>query len=201
MLKPSPKWALAITASVCALLSACGDEGTTPAVTGTPPASSTSSSIESTSSPRTLETATASDGLCQSDDVTLALGKGDGAAGSVYRPLLITNSGNEPCRIQGFPGVSYVAGDDGHQVGKPADRAGDKGGVVELRPGQVAAADIRFVNVHNYDPATCDPVPVKGLRIYLPQETESNFVPTDGTGCANPDIPGDQLTVRSVHPA
>ncbi|OLZ58085.1 hypothetical protein BS330_12680 [Amycolatopsis keratiniphila subsp. nogabecina] len=193
MSKKSPNWTLAIAASVCAALSACGDGGTAPDSPGTP---STSSSALSTSTPRTTE---APDGLCQSDDVTMALGKGDGAAGSVYRPLLITNSSGEPCRIQGFPGVSYVAGDDGHQVGKPAERSGDKSDMVELSPGQAAAADVQFVNVHNYDPATCDPVPVNGLRIYLPQEADANFVPLDGTGCANPDIPGNQLTVKSVH--
>ena len=111
------------------------------------------------------------------------------------------NVSAKPCLIQGFPGVSYVAGDDGHQVGKDAFREGTKGNAVKLDPGQTAAADIQFVNVHNFDPGTCQPTAVKGLRIYLPQETASNFVPSEGTGCAGTKIPGNQLAVKTVHPA
>ncbi|MFI5593909.1 DUF4232 domain-containing protein [Amycolatopsis sp. NPDC051758] len=128
------------------------------------------------------------------------MSRGAAAAGSVYRMLMITNIRAEPCTIQGFPGVSYVVGDDGHQVGEAAYRQGTKGDVVRLNTGQTAGADIQFVNVHNYDAAACRPTPVRGLRIYLPQETASNFVPMDGTGCASTDIPGNQLSVRTVYP-
>jgi hypothetical protein len=85
------------------------------------------------------------------------------------------------------------------QVGKDAFREGTKGTAVKLDPGQTAAADIQFVNVRNYDPGTCQPTAVKGLRIYLPQETASNFVPAEGTGCASTKIPGNQLSVKTVH--
>jgi hypothetical protein len=191
------------------VLSACGSGGTTPAAsTSTPsssesptPATTTTVSSASTSTPSSPVAAPVDNGLCKAGDVKLSLGQGDAGAGSVYRPLLITNAASRPCLIQGFPGVSYVAGPDGHQVGKDAFREGTKGNAVKLDPGQTAAADIQFVNVRNYDPATCQPTPVKGLRIYLPQETASNFVPADGTGCASTKIPGNQLAVKTVHPA
>ncbi|WP_284740351.1 DUF4232 domain-containing protein [Amycolatopsis sp. RTGN1] len=73
--------------------------------------------------------------------------------------------------MQGFPGVSYVAGDGGHQAGESAYRTGAKGNPVELNPRQTAAADIQFVNVHNHPDDICRPTPARGLRIYLPQET------------------------------
>jgi hypothetical protein len=191
------------------VLSACGSGGTTPAAsTSTPsssesptPATTTTVSSASTSTPSSPVAAPVDNGLCKAGDVKLSLGQGDAGAGSVYRPLLITNASSKPCLVQGFPGVSYVAGEDGHQVGKDAFREGTKGNAVKLDPGQTAAADIQFVNVRNYDPATCQPTPVKGLRIYLPQETASNFVPADGTGCASTKIPGNQLAVKTVHPA
>ena len=192
------------------LVSACGG-GATPAASSSTPSSPVSSTTATTAASSTgsatTTTATTSanaapaDGLCKAADVKLALGQGDAGAGSVYRPLLITNVSSHPCTIQGFPGVSYVAGDDGHQVGKDAFREGTKGNAVMLNKGQTAAADIQFVNVHNYDPGTCQPTAVKGLRIYLPQETASNFVPMDGAGCASTNIPGNQLTVKTVHPA
>ncbi len=201
---------VAASAGVLAL-AACGSGGTTPAASSSTPstsASPTSTTVTTTaSSPAGTPLVAppvaqpADNGLCKSGDVKLALGQGDAGAGSVYRPLLITNSSSKPCTIQGFPGVSYVAGADGHQVGKDAFREGTKGNAVKLNPGQTAAADLRLVNVQNFDPGACQPTPVKGLRVYLPQETASNFLPTDGTGCAGTNIPGNQLSVKTVHPA
>ncbi|MET8848288.1 DUF4232 domain-containing protein [Amycolatopsis sp. NPDC004625] len=201
---------VAASAGVLAL-SACGSGGTTPAASSSTPSSTsaaeTTTVTTATSSPASSAPAAppvaqpADNGLCKAGDVKLSLGQGDAGAGSVYRPLLITNASSKPCTIQGFPGVSYVAGSDGHQVGKDAFREGSKGDAIKLNPGQTAAADIQFVNVGNFDPGTCQPTQVKGLRIYLPQETASNFVPDQGTGCASTKIPGNQLAVKTVHPA
>ncbi|WP_410619250.1 DUF4232 domain-containing protein [Amycolatopsis sp. cmx-8-4] len=201
---------VAASAGVLAL-SACGSGGTTPAASSSTPSTSESatSSTASTATPSTSAPAPATsptaapvdNGLCKSGDVKLALGQGDAGAGSLYRSLVITNASGKPCEIQGFPGVSYVGGTDGHQVGKDAFREGTKGNAVKLNPGQSAAADIQFVNVRNFDSATCQPTEVKGLRIYLPQETASNFVPAPGTGCASTKIPGNQLAVKTVHPS
>ncbi|WP_285478013.1 DUF4232 domain-containing protein [Amycolatopsis sp. NBRC 101858] len=199
---------IAASAGVLAL-SACGSGGTTNAASSSTPSttasptSTTATTAESSPSSSTPAPSTpvqpAGNGLCKAGDVTLSLGQGDAGAGSVYRPLLIKNSSSKACEIQGFPGVSYVAGNDGHQVGKDAFREGTKGNAVKLDPGQTAVADIQFVNVRNFDSGTCQPTAVKGLRIYLPQETASNFVPTDGTACASTKIPGNQLSVKTVH--
>lgn len=135
---------------------------------------------------------------CRVTDLRVELGQGEGAAGTVYRPLLFINSGGRTCFVHGFPGVSYVAGDDGRQVGPAAVRDAEKGGPVTLAPGQAGFATVGFVNVQNYDEAACQPTPVKGLRVYPPHETESVFVPMDNAlGCAgNP--PGQQLSVMAV---
>lgn len=137
--------------------------------------------------------------LCRAADVDLSLGKGEGTAGTQYRPLRFTNVGDTACVVHGYPGVSYVAGDDGHQVGPAAYRTGGKGDPVTLQPGDTAHAAVGFVQVHNYDPAECQPTKVRGLRVYPPQETNSMFVPVQGTGCAG-DPDGQQLTVRTIEP-
>jgi hypothetical protein len=200
-------------ASAALLLSACG--GGTPAASGntssTVPSSSASPAATASSSPSSPASSAGTgapapgpgqapdNGLCKAADVSLSLGQGDAGAGSAYRPLNIKNTSGKPCTIQGFPGVSYVGGNDGQQIGPPAFRAGDKGEAIKLNPGQSAAADIQFVQVRNFDPAVCKPTPVKGLRIYLPQETASNFVPDPGTGCAGGNLPGNQLSVKTIH--
>ena len=134
---------------------------------------------------------------CRASTLTVSLGSGDAAAGTSYVQLLFTNKGNRPCVIQGFPGVSYVTGDNGTQVGAPAERDGTKGGPVTLAAGAVASATLARVQVLNYDESVCRPTPVRGLRVYPPGDTVSLFVATDGTGCAgNP--PGPQLRVSTV---
>jgi hypothetical protein len=120
-----------------------------------------------------------------------------GCRGSVYRVLVFTNRGSQSCELQGFPGVSYVAGDDGHQVGPAATRTGDRGEPVHIAPGGTASAQLRQVNVANFDPAVCQPTPVRGLRVYPPGETAAIFVPLGSTGCAGTPS-GPQLTVQAI---
>ncbi|PXY37580.1 DUF4232 domain-containing protein [Prauserella flavalba] len=204
-------------AALTLLLAACGEGTQDAAQNPAVPSSSTSSSAQSETPSTTQEQQPASEtsepgtsqgqpapadasGLCKSGDLRLSLGHGDAAAGTQYRPLQFTNVGGDACVIQGFPGVSYVAGADGHQVGAAAFREGTKGSPVTLNPGDMAYAEVGFVQVRNYEAAECRPTEVRGLRVYPPQETESMFIEAPGTGCAGEDIPGNQLTVRTIQP-
>jgi hypothetical protein len=111
--------------------------------------------------------------------------------------LIFTNKDDRTCQLEGFPGVSYIAGNDAHQVGPAAERTGDVGAAVRLAPGDMAAAPLQLVNVQNFDAAACQPTPVRGLRVYPPGETVPLTVPIGGIGCAG-SPPGPQLTVRTV---
>jgi hypothetical protein len=135
---------------------------------------------------------------CPTASLRVTLGEGDAGAGSTYRPLVFTNTGGTTCQLRGFPGVSYVAGDDGHQIGPAASMSGERGGEVRLGPGGSAAAQLQLVNVQNFDAATCRPTPVRGLRVYPPGDTQSAFVPFETTGCAAEQLPGDQLGVQTM---
>ncbi|WP_424190352.1 DUF4232 domain-containing protein [Actinokineospora sp. G85] len=174
---------------------------TSTTATTTPSATSTEAS-QPTRAPADAEAAdgTASSSDCKAADLRLSIQDGDAAAGTVYRKLVFTNTSNRACTIQGFPGVSYVAGDDGHQVGPAAFRVGEKGAPITLNPGGTAATDIGFTNVRNFDPGACQPTETRGLRVYPPHDTASMFVPLPGTGCSAPDLPGqnNQLTVKTV---
>jgi hypothetical protein len=134
---------------------------------------------------------------CTTGELKGSLVGGEGAAGTVHRTLELTNSGSRTCELTGFPGVSYVAGDDGHQVGPAAAMSGTRGAPVRLAVGDAARADVGFVQVLNFDPAVCMPTPVRGLRVYPPGDTASLFVAAEGTGCAGTP-PGNQLTVTTL---
>lgn len=136
--------------------------------------------------------------LCHVANLTVTAKYVDAGAGSQHLGLQFINTGNSSCEIQGFPGVSYVGGDDGHQVGRAAARAGDKGSAITLTPGALAWAPLSLPHAENFDPADCQPERARGLRIYPPQEYESLFVPLEETACANPDLPGEQLTVQTI---
>jgi hypothetical protein len=110
---------------------------------------------------------------CTSGRLRGSLGAAEGAAGSVFRTLVLTNDGPGTCELRGFPGVSYVAGDDGHQVGPAAAFDGPRGGEVVLAAGRAATARLRLVDVGVLDAGACRPTAVRGLRIYPPGSTAS----------------------------
>ncbi|GAB2531150.1 hypothetical protein GCM10027167_39790 [Nocardia heshunensis] len=131
--------------------------------------------------------------------MTVALGRGDGAAGSTYVPIVFTNNGARACSLTGYPGVSYTQGAEGEPVGPPASREAFGGNdgteVVVLAPGGRGAATLRTVNdVGVYPADKCDPVAVAGLRIYPPDNTESVFIAMARQTCSKIGI----LTIREV---
>lgn len=139
------------------------------------------------------------DTMCKVGELKLSLRYQGSGAGSEHQALVFTNIGDQACVVQGFPGVSYVAGSDGHQVGKAAFRSGSKGPAIPLQPGQQASAPLELTNVENYDAANCQPTEAKGLRIYPPHSYDSLFVPmNDAKGCASENIPGEQLTIQTL---
>ena len=142
--------------------------------------------IASTTVPSTTVPSTARP--CSTTQLSVTLGRGNGTAGSVYVPLQFRNRGSSACTLYGYPGVSYVTGPGGNQVGRAAQRMGPVGGqsaeaVVTLAPGSVGQATLRVIDVSNFPASSCSAIPVRGLRVYPPGETTAAFVPDATTGC------------------
>ena len=119
---------------------------------------------------------------CTSADLKVSLGGGAGAGMSQnHIGLQLRNTGSSPCTVYGYPGVSWVAGADGHQVGAAAQRQSNNSGSAEqtvtLAPGALASAPLDIVDAAVIPPAECKPVPVLGLRVYPPGETAALFLP------------------------
>ena len=116
----------------------------------------------------------------------LGLTDGEGAAGSTYYRLVLTNTSGHTCRTGGFGGVSLVGGGNGSQIGAPADRS--KSGQVKrllLKPTAKAEATLQVANAENYPASKCRPAPAEGFRVYPPNETRSAYVESAATGCRN----------------
>jgi hypothetical protein len=110
---------------------------------------------------------------------------------------VFVNSGTTMCTLTGHPGVSYVAGDDGHQVGAPATRTGGAA-TVKLVPGSTASALLHETNYANFDQATCKPVTVRGLRVYPPGSTRAVFLPRVGKQCSATTLPNPAMSIAQV---
>jgi hypothetical protein len=134
---------------------------------------------------------------CATRDLAITLTDRDAGAGSAYATISFRNLGPGTCRLRGFPGVSYVTGDDGQQVGAAAEMSGPRGDQIRLAPGDTAGAALQMPQAGNFDAAVCRPTPVRGLRVYPPGETASGFVPLETTGCAG-TTPSAQLLVQTV---
>ncbi|WIY00523.1 DUF4232 domain-containing protein [Amycolatopsis mongoliensis] len=195
-----------LAAGVLLLVAACGSGGDTAAPSPTPvstptsaPASTTPSAPASTPPSRTTTSATAVPvKLCTTTALKISLGQGDSAAGHFYVPVVFTNTGG-PCRITGYPGVSYYAGGDHHQVGDAAARDAGPTPVLVLQRGQAASAWVNQVNVDVYDAAECAPAPVTGLRVYPPGNTVPVLLPEPGARACTKHMPDQRpLSVRAV---
>lgn len=126
-----------------------------------------------------------------------------GAAGSIYYPLDLTNTSDTTCTLFGYPGVSFVTGPDGTQLGAAANRDPVTAATtVTLGPGQVAHAFLQVAEAGNYDQAQCQPVATHYLRIYPPDQTIALVVPftTQVCSAALPAGIGSQLGITVMQP-
>ncbi|MCC3298359.1 DUF4232 domain-containing protein [Arthrobacter caoxuetaonis] len=181
------------------VLAGCGgsdnaDESASPTpsagtTAGASPSGSPSGSRNATAAPETSAPSVEGAAPCTADKLSAAVEDtpGGGAAGSVYRDLVLTNTSSEPCSTFGFPGVSYL-GISGTQVGAPATRSGGTDAVaVTLAPGQSAVATLRETRPENYG-EECSSVSVSGLRIFPPEDTAHLNIARAGYGCSNEEV-------------
>ncbi|TKV27380.1 DUF4232 domain-containing protein [Arthrobacter sp. NamB2] len=122
---------------------------------------------------------------------------GGGAAGSVYRTLVLTNTSDQECAVEGYPGVSFVDA-AGTQIGAGADRDGSASSRVSLAPGTSATATLQQTNAQNYG-EDCGLTPAAGLRVYPPGATDSLVLPQEIPACSATSIV--LMTVGTLQPA
>ena len=171
--------------------------------TATSPSSAATSTVPATvTSPGSKPTAATSAGgdpnRCKNAELTVSLGAPDPGAGQIYSQILFVNKGTTTCRLSGHPGVSYVAGDDGHQVGASATRTGTVVTTVSLAPGATASALLHETNYANFDQSVCKPVTVRGLRVYPPGSTAAVFLPRVSKQCSATSLPDPALSIAVV---
>jgi len=161
--------------------SAPASAGSGASSTGASPSGSSAASSAAAGSGTSGSTAASSGApACTSADLTASLGGGAGAGMSQnHTGLQLRNTGSSACTLYGYPGVSWVRGDQGLQTGAAAVRQADPSGtekVVTLAPGALASAPLDIVDAAVIPPSECKPVAVRGLRIYPPGQQAALFL-------------------------
>jgi hypothetical protein len=121
---------------------------------------------------------------CHAFQLAVTLGGSEGAAGTIYYTIVFTNTSATTCSLRGYPGVSSVGGDDGHQIGAAASRDPHAVRTIVLRPRAVASASYGEVQALNYPKARCHPQSARGLRVYSPNVTPARYLPLKHLACS-----------------
>jgi Domain of unknown function (DUF4232) len=83
---------------------------------------------------------------CHTANLGLDLGRGDGAAGTVFYPVTLRNESLRTCTVRGYPGVSFL-GRRFRQVGRAAQRVAGPVRTVVLAPGASATSRLSTSDV------------------------------------------------------
>lgn len=171
----------------------------------TPPASPRAAAHGSlpVASPSPVSTPSAQATGCASAalKVVVNVSQAGGAAGSVYYPINFTNTGGSACTLYGYPGVSFVSGRGGQQIGRPASRnpAGPPV-MVTLGAGKTAHATVQVAEAGNYPQSTCKPVTVHWLKVYPPNQYAPVYAHFTAQACSATLHGGTQLSIYAMRP-
>jgi hypothetical protein len=179
---------LVLIAIIIWLLFFRGGPGPGPTPTPTDSSATPTPTPTQTVSPPPLDPQT-----CNTDNSSVALGQGDGGAGTNVVPLIFTNTSSEPCTLEGFPTVEFVGDGDGEQIGDAATQDTDTSPVqvITIEPGDSASSTLTITTAGN----VCDPVAVDGFRVIPPGSSDAFFIEApDYQACAT----GSIMTVSAV---
>jgi hypothetical protein len=136
----------------------------------------------------TATTAVASIPKCTASDLGawVAVGQGNGAAGTIYYPLEFTNLSGHTCSLFGFPGVSALDRQD-RQLGSPANWIhATAPRTVILAPGATAHTTLAYHDAAVATESGCDPVySAVMLRIYPPDQYSATLAPFAFEACSH----------------
>jgi Protein of unknown function (DUF4232) len=188
-------------ASGVALLAACGSKAPPSggSVTKTVTRTASASTSSSATSPSPSVSSSPAVPACATSELAVSLGQGNGAAGSTIVPLVFRNNSGSACTLYGYPGVSFVTGPGGSQIGTSAseDKATPRQ-LVTLAAGSTAHALLQVAVAQNYPPSRCHLVQAHWLRIFPPGQTAPLYVKFNSATCTAKSI--RVLAVQTMAP-
>jgi hypothetical protein len=177
-----------ISLAYVGLLATACTSASTPAATTTvtvtpPPSTRTVTASPTTAPPGPVP--------CLTSDLRLAVGRQNGAAGTIYYPLDLTSVSSAACTMYGYPGVAFVTSQGNSVIGAPAGRrliGGIAPTLITLQPGATAHATLAISDVLLSNLCHSHQVPVSTIQVYPPDQYTAMFAPFGGTGCADKSL-------------
>jgi len=192
---------LAALGLVAVLASGCGSasNGATPTHTVTVTKTS-GSGATAPATPTPTSTTPAGPAECSTADLKVAVGSGNGAAGTAFYNLDFTNVSSATCFLQGYPGASLVSQGNsaGSQIGADAKRnPANPSNQLTLGPQQTAHAVLGVADAGNFPQSTCHIVTAHWLKVFPPDQTVAAYVSFTTQTCSSTAVPTMQITALS----
>lgn len=107
---------------------------------------------------------------CEAQDLSLAQGAGDGAAGTIYKRAVITNNSSHKCSLAGYP-AAFLLDDSGTELGSGAasNPLEPPTGII-LAAGAKAHVQLGFPAAANFAGGACSNASTT-LQLFLPGST------------------------------
>ncbi len=122
---------------------------------------------------------------CTNAELRASYHRTDAGMSHRYGRIVLRNVSDHACRTGGYGGLSYVGGGDGTQVGAPADRVPGTVRSIVVAPGEKVVSAVSETVASVYPRRECRRAHVDGFRVYVPNETHSQYVKHPTTGCRN----------------
>ena len=121
--------------------------------------------------------------------VWVAVGQGNGAAGTILYPLEFTNLSGHTCSLFGFPGVSAID-QHGNQLGSSANwEHTTSPHTVILAPGATAHTILAYHDVAVTTGAGCGPVKTASLlKVFPPGQHRFTYAAYDFLSCSHAGV-------------
>jgi hypothetical protein len=185
--------------AAAALAASCGSSGNGQSASSAPPSTPASQSPTESAAPAGSPTpvprskSTTATGLaaCTTANLSVSLetNLGGGAAGSQYVPIQFTNTSGAACAMYGFPGVSFVTGQNGTQIGAPAQRSPNASKVtVTVASHATAHAWLQIAEAGNYPASSCHQVSANFLKVYPPGNTAPTYLSHSFQTCSSAKV-------------
>jgi hypothetical protein len=177
-----------------------------PAAVTTPTASPAEPTTGPASGPATGPTpaqppVAAGPGPCATGSLKLSVGQASGTAGSIYYPLVFTNTSGASCTLYGYPGAALVSAPGGGVVGAPAVRDPTfPAEAVTLAPDGQAHASLQVGVAANYPASVCKPATADWLQVFPPGAYAALYVSFTAETCTGDVGDGSTLGIFVVRP-
>jgi hypothetical protein len=177
--------AVAVLAGSAALVAACGSAVSTTSSPGATTAPGAAVTPVPSADPGGTPAAVSGPAPCATSALHVSVSRSQGvAAGSSYFPIVFTNVSTASCTLYGYPGVSFVTGTGGSQIGIPAtENPAHPRKLITLAPGQAGHAELQVVDAQNYPPADCGMVTAHWVKVYPPNQTAPAYASFTAQAC------------------